>query len=149
MEKYEVSADLRRLADKVDSDSREPLDFGQILDKLREIAKQGGGKKWIHFEWGCAWPIGYDSYRGDYSQICLEFGGEHRHHQTVDGLLEITEKLIGTELTGWKGGEYSVDRDKDVYVCCAGNTSDTRVVDIVYDGGEYSSVIIKTAQIED
>jgi hypothetical protein len=147
MENYELSAELRRLADTVDSDSRQPLDFGQILDKLREISRRGFGARFIHFDWGCAWPLGYDSYRGDYSQICLEYGGEHRHHQTVDGLLAITEKLIGTELTGWKGGEYAVDRDKDVYVCCAGCTSDTRVMDIVCGDSEYSSVIIKTAQI--
>jgi hypothetical protein len=149
MKMYEVSADLRRLADKVDSGSSSPLDFGQILDKLRELAGRGLGGKWIHFEWGCARPLGYDSFRGDYSQICLEYGGEHRHHQTVDGLLKITEGLIGTELTGWKGGEYTVERDKDVYVCCSGNTSNTRVVDIVYDEDVASSVIIKTSQIED
>lgn len=147
MKTYEVATELRRLATEVESGDVQPLDFGGIIAKLKALIAKSMDSEYITFDWGCAWPTGFDSYRGDYAQICMEFGGEHRHHETVAGLLKKMEDMLGTELTGWKGGEYGVDGSKEVYVCCAGCTSKTRVVDIVRS--EYGSAIIRTQEFAD
>lgn len=125
---------------------KRPLDFGDIIQTLKAICSKGGDDAYVTFDWGCAWPTGFESYRGDYSQICMEYGGEHGHHETVKGLLAKMQDLLGTELIGWKGGDYTVDESKEVYVCCAGCTSETRVVDVLWDGDKYSSATIKTAE---
>lgn len=126
-----------------------PLDFGDIIQKLKSLVRSGKGDAWITFDWGSAWPTGFNSYRGDYCQICMEYGGQHRHHQTVQGLLEQMEGLLGDFLEGWKGGDYMVSEDKEIYVCCAGCISTTRVVDITCGDSEYSSACIVTAQFDD
>lgn len=149
MKTYEVASELRRLAHDIENGDIRPLDFGDIIQKLKAIVAKGGEGSYITFDWGCAWPIGFNSYRGDYAQICMEYGGEHRHHQTVKGLLEKMQELLGTTLEGWKGGDYTVDGSKEVYVCCAGCISKTRVVDVLWDGDKYSSARIKTADFID
>lgn len=149
MKTYQVASELRRLAYDIENGEMRPLDFGDIIQKLKALVAKGKGGAFIHFDWGCAWPTGFDSYRGDYAQICMEYGGEHRHHETVNGLLKKMEDLLGKTLVGWKGGDYPVDGSKEVYVCCAGCTSNTRVVDILCDDSEYSSARIKTAEFSD
>lgn len=145
MKTSEISSELRELADRIDSGPGQPLNFGEILTRLRQFANSGLGSHYLYFDWGCAWPTGFDSYRGDYSQICMEFGGKHRNSETVAGLVSKMEDLLGTDLTGWKGGEYTVDDCKDVYVCCAGNTSNTRIVGFKANG---VGVTILTAEFE-
>lgn len=145
---HEVAAQLRRLAHDIENSDVRPLDFGGIIDKLKAIVARGGASAFITFDWGCAWPVGFASYRGDYEQICMEHSGEHRHHQTVKGLLEKMHALLYTELQGWKGGEYTVDESKEVYVCSAGCMSNTRVVDVVWNN-DITSALIKTAEFDD
>lgn len=149
MQSYELSSRLRTLADEVDHGMPAPLTYGEIIDQLQSLVEAGKGERYIHFEFGCAWPTGVESYRGDYSQIALEYSGGHSDHQTVERFLQLMREKRGGFVEGWKGGEFPVKDDCDVYVVCPGNVSDTRVSEIVCGNSEYCAAIIKTIQWDD
>lgn len=145
----QIARQMKRLAEFLEGEADlQPLNLGEIIAKLEKIFADGFGDAYITFDWGCAWPTGLDSYRGNYSQLCLEFSGEHRCHITVKGLLDKLKGKLGATVTGWKGGDYTVEEHQDVYVCCAGCTDDTRVIDIQHDRGKYSAAKIITANID-
>lgn len=149
MEAYEV---IRRfqdfgseLADLIEDPT--PLTLGEIKTQLKKaIAKhEDRGKAYVKFSFGNAFPTTFDSYRGNYSQLCLQFEGRSGGKYSSEFLKEI-ENAYTEEFTGWKGGEYRMDSKTEVYVACRGCTSNTRIIGI--QQGKYG-IDILTAEIED
>lgn len=61
----------------------------------------------IRFDFG-AHPAGFDSYRGYYDQIALEYKSDYNKadEMTVGALLTLAKAARGEEFTGYKGGQY-------------------------------------------
>jgi hypothetical protein len=113
--------------------TKTPLTLGEIETQLKSaIASHADGENaYIRFDFGGAYPTGLDSYRGDYASICIEFSGDYDGNGKAasDFLLDIEYAYKHTFL-GWKGGEYRMDTDSEVYVACSGCGSNTRVIGI-------------------
>lgn len=63
-----------------------------------------------------------DSYRGDYCEFALEPSGIEST-TTVGGLLNYLEgKVLGMTFEGYKGGEYTMYMDTEVYIAPSGCT---------------------------
>lgn len=60
------------------------------------------------------------SYRGYYHCIAFEPCGE----TTVGKMLELAEGAIGKTYTGWKGGDFTMYEDTNVFIAYEGCTSD-------------------------
>lgn len=143
----EAAKKLRMLANDLDDCQTEPMTYGEILERVKELVGRGAGSMYVHFDFGCAWPNGFSSYRGKYAQLGFEYSGEHHNHERLSDLFLCMKDSLGTLVEGWKGGEVPVKEECEVYVACAGCTSDTRVTAITWDGGDLSPVIIRTTQI--
>jgi hypothetical protein len=130
------------------SNNKTPLTLGEIETQLKsEISSHADGKNaLIRFDFGGAYPTGFNSYRGNHTSVCIEFSGDYDGNgkDACDFLLDIQYVYKHTFL-GWKGDEYRMDADSDVYVACSGCTSNTRVVGIE---ARENCIKILTAEIE-
>ena len=66
------------------------------------------------------------SYRGYYSDLALDFG-----ESTVEEVLTTMKNVIGNKLTGYKGGEFLMDKDTPLWRASFGDTG-YAIVDIRY-----------------
>jgi hypothetical protein len=62
-------------------------------------------------------PGSLDSYRGYYEQLAIEpeMGGDGKK-VTVEEFLKRLEEAVGATFTGYKGGEFTMDRDTPIWI---------------------------------
>jgi len=131
------------------------LTLGEIIDKLEKCGLKHGDEdehKEVVFDFASAIPTNLDSWRGSYSELALGFKlsgydneDDHFAETTAETLLSELKGAIGKEYTGWKGGEFTMNRDTPVWVSNQGNSGGTGIVDVVDDGWR---IILMTAYCE-
>jgi hypothetical protein len=140
----EFGADLANLID-----DPVPLKLGEIKSQLKSAISchKEGAEAYIHFSFGRAYPTTFDSYRGNYSNLCIQYSGEYSGSgKTAGDFLKEIEEAYSEKFEGWKGGTYTMDSDSEVYVACRGCNSDTRIIGIRANDFD---IEILTAQVED
>lgn len=66
-------------------------------------------------------PFGFNnphSYRGSYQHLAFEPANDVSVGEMLDG----AKRAVGAEYEGWKGGEYVMDEDTEVYLSFEGRT---------------------------
>lgn len=133
------------------------LTLGELLLKLKPIAENQKDKKEediarVQFDFGTAVPTGFASWRGSYSEIALgyELSGYDNHAKHFDNVkvtdfTKMVEDAIGQTYTGWKGGEFTMNKNTPVWVANPGNSGNTGIVEVIDDGYR---VILMTAYCE-
>ncbi len=60
----------------------------------------------------------FASYRGDYSELCIVAYADEESEYEVDAneLLAAAKKCIGAEFEGYKGGQFTMDKNTTVWV---------------------------------
>lgn len=128
------------------------IDLGTLISKLQPIAAKQAGviEQYQHeakvmFDFEYFFPVRFDSWRGIYSELCLNFATfEHKpgtpEPLTVSAFLEMAKGVIGKTFTGYKGGEYTIKTTTPIWVANYGNSGNTALVD-VFDNG-YEVVLI-------
>ena len=81
------------------------------------------------------------SYRGDYSQLAFA----PAQYVTVGSMLEEAKRAVGKTYHGYKGGEYTFNKDQDLYVDNYGVFSETMITDVIDKGW---CVILCTQRID-
>lgn len=69
-------------------------------------------------------PLGFGnphSYRGYYDELAFE----PKEHVTVSEMLADARSAIARVYTGWKGGEFQMDENTDVWLAEVGCTGET------------------------
>lgn len=150
MDAYYVLEEISNKVYKLQDELEDPkcLDLGEIICALKKAIseEEEGGQAWITFDWGGAFPVGFDSYRGNYAELCLQYDGSHSAHITARDFLKMCESALNQEFYGWKGGTYSMDYDTPVHVACSGMSSEIYVRDIESTG---YGIRINTIRIPD
>ena len=83
------------------------------------------------------------SYRGYYEDIALELSASP---STVAGLLQRAEAAVGQTFEGWKGGDYTMDRDSRLWVVSEQRyASGIRPVTLINEGNQ---IVIERIQVE-
>jgi hypothetical protein len=110
-----------------ESRSRYHLTLGQLIQRLEKLPK----KQPIQLADGRGIE-GLDSYRGYYCDMALH---------PVDGpvwnagqLLRECRRVLDTKLTGYKGGEFLMDRATPLWVAEHGSAVPEAVMDLLADG---------------
>jgi hypothetical protein len=140
----EFGADLANLID-----DPTPLKLGEIKAQLLSAIShhKEKGEAYIQFSFGSAYPTTFDSYRGNFRDLCIQYSGEYSGSGKKAGdFLKEIESAYAEEFQGWKGGSYRMNYDSEVYVACGGRTSKTRIIGIRANDFD---IEILTAQIED
>ena len=113
--------------------------LGQIIDALQITDPEQG----VQFDFGGFEPADIGSYRGYYSDLALTFSD--RVEMTAGKLLNILQQADGHVFSGYKGGDYRMDRDTPVWVANYGECHGVAVVGVEDQGWR---VLIRTAAIE-
>ena len=131
------------------------LTLGQIIDKLEKCGLKHGDNdepKQVDYDFSSAIPTTLYSWRGSYSELALGFklsgydnNDEHFAKTTAETLLLEFKNAVDKEYTGWKGGEFTMDRDTPIWVSNEGNSGNTGIIDVVDDGWR---IILMTAYCE-
>ena len=113
------------------------LKLGQIIKLLEGQPKENT----VRFDFCGFVPSGVSSYRGYYEDLAIEFE-EKYPFPTVAEILTMLKDCIGKTFTGYKGGEYTMDENSQVWVANYSNTSNTVITGII--SGEYNYTILQT-----
>lgn len=132
-------------------ESSDQLCLGAMINLLTPIAanqkpiiEKYGHEATVHFDFEYLFPCGIDSWRGSYDELAIDFALDGQP-MTVSQFLALLVDANGKTFTGYKGGEYQMNRSTPVWVARYGNSGNTAVVGIV--DNEYS-VILQTGQRE-
>ncbi len=108
--------------------SDEQWTLSNLIDALEKRDQAGG----VRFDFGGLRPTRLHSYRGYYEDLALGFAAYDAQGavDTIGELLRGLKESVGCEFTGWKGGEFMMDRNTALWVANAGETSGTAIVGI-------------------
>lgn len=105
------------------------MTLSEIIEKLKELHGVVRGVESEVF-----------SYRGDYAQAAV--AGNPEQEYTSEALAASWEEQLGKMLAGWKGGEYPLDPNKNLYVVGRRDYTGPVVVGIeMNDNGVYEFVL--------
>ena len=90
-------------------------------------------------------PTTLDSYRGYYDQLALGHTLDSKAIFVRDLIKEL-ESADGATFHGWKGGDFTMCLETEVWVDDPGEATSTVIDDVLYDG--YWAVIITTKNEE-
>lgn len=95
----------------------------------------------------------FDCYRGDYSCIALGYTGAYNDKcilRTSD-LYKAVEDAIDEEFYGWKGGEFIMTKDTEIYVACSGVSTSVILSGVHVERwghGELKAFILETERLD-
>lgn len=119
------------------------LTLGELILKLEPIVKAQKRKKEedlaiVKFDFADTFPTHLHSWRGSYAELAIGWGGgtygSEENPMTVVKFYEMLKSAIGKEFTGWKGGEFTMDKNTPLWVSDDGMGSHTGLLEVVNDG---------------
>jgi len=115
-------------------------DLIRAIEKY-DIPNDDGSYKEVVFDFGSTAPSGIHSWRGDYSELAIDYKDEHEI--TSDKFLAMLTDAVGKTFEGWKGGNYFMFLDTPLWVAHRNIAGETGIVGVV-DG---FNIVIQTAHI--
>lgn len=118
------------------------ITLGELIDSLKRCKPDEA----VRFDFCMTTPTTLDSYRGYYEDLALGWTAQENYPEPlVATFLAYLKSMLGKTVHGYKGGEYTVERDQILWVANYSDTGDT-----VITGVHRSSVavIITTANTE-
>lgn len=103
--------------------------IGELMDALERYNEDTD----VFFEFGFTRPSTIASWRGDYSMAALGFElySRSNHPATVGSLhAELMKAISGLHYLGYKGGDYTFNRDTQLWVDNWGDGSHTRITKV-------------------
>lgn len=104
----------------------ENLTLGQLIDKLERADQE----KVVVYDFAGFSPANPDSYRGYYEDLAFRYV---KDRVLVKSLLHECKGMLGIKITGYKGGEYVVDRDTLLWVSDYGESFGTAITSVDID----------------
>ena len=116
------------------------LTLGELILKLEPIVeKQDEDEATVRFDFEYLFPNDIDSWRGSYSELALNFTTEGKEMKVSD-FLRMLKDCIGKEFTGYKGGEFTMNKHTPIWVANYGHSGNTAVIDVV--DNDYCIILI-------
>lgn len=120
------------------------MKLGTLIKQLEAMPQDAS----VEYDFGYMIPTKLDSWRGRYE--CLAIGYTHFEtiafgdRSTVKDLVEKCKEAVGKTYEGYKGGDYRMTEDTEVWVDNYGEYSNTALVGI---GDQWGTVILITQKV--
>jgi hypothetical protein len=110
------------------------MSLGQIISECKAIQSKGykchdGSHPGVSFDFECARPTHFDSWRGIYAELAIGFSFDGAYPELPD-FIRMAELAVEETFDGYKGGEYTMSRDTPVWVANWGNSGSTAVIGV-------------------
>lgn len=142
--KYEMSAESERIkffkknSKQKKGETKKTIKLGEMISKLENLPQ----KAKVRFDFFDYIPANFNSWRGAYSELALGYERlKHGEELSVEDFLRYCKNQIGSKHIGWKGGEFGMSENSEVWIDNAGEYWGLPIRDIIFDG---EFVIIKT-----
>lgn len=130
------------------------LTLGELIDRLENanLYDPDGDSKKIEFDFCWAEPVGFCSWRGDYSELAVMAGFYGYGHGTQKAIkatdfLKDLKAQVGQTFEGWKGGDYQMHHETRLWVTTHhGNSCYTGITGV--SDSESFRIVINTAYFE-
>lgn len=99
------------------------ISLGRVEDKSTPVRFDFGGFK----------PTTFDSYRGYYQDLALGYS-DMPMTVTVEDVLKEADKVLNRYLAGYKGGNYFMTIDTELWAACYGEAYQTRIKGVMNMG---------------
>lgn len=107
------------------------LTLGELILKLEPIVKkQGDNEAMVRYDFEYLFPNDIYSWRGSYSELALNYNTEGEAMKVSD-FLKMLKDCIGKEFTGYKGGEFTMNKHTPIWVANYSHSGNTAVIDVV------------------
>ena len=114
--------------------SRDQMSLGQLIDALKDVRTSNGKDGLtVCFDFEYSRPTGFDSWRGVYAELALNFSFDGRE-TSLEDLISWAEESVGKTFEGYKGGDFTMTRETPVWVANCGNSGSTAVTGVYDDG---------------
>lgn len=111
------------------------LSLGQIIDLCEAIPlREGEDEQRVRFDFEYARPTGFDSWRGIYAELALNFSFDGKI--LLSEFITMAKEAVGATFVGYKGGDFTMTRDTPVWVANYGNSGETAVKGVLDNGYE-------------
>lgn len=117
-----------------------PMTLGEIIDRMKEIHAAptdawlgNDGERSVYIDWNSLVPGGFHSYRGYYDHLSISFKSGYPPPK-ISAFIKALEGEVGAVHGGWKGGEFTMDRDTPVWIADTGTAPGWGVASIRDDG---------------
>lgn len=127
------------------------LTLGQLTERVESILEQWkasgeGDEPCVYFDFGSLVPTNFDSWRGSYAELALGYAlDDDKEGPTLSDFLKLCKETDGATFGGWKGGDYTMNKNTPVWVANQGHSGDTGIVEVLDDGWR---VILATSVCE-
>lgn len=118
-----------------------PLTLGDLIDALEKAPPDAP----VEFDFCRFVPTRLESYRGIYSELAFNYSRDTV--RIVRHVLDECRQAVGKTFTGYKGGEYRMDRTTRVYVDNTGEATQTIITGVEVDS-DASMVVLKTGKAD-
>ena len=104
----------------------------------------------VRFDFPNAIPKEFNSYRGYYTDLALGYEDPYGKHVILENFLEYVRSIEGRIFTGYKGGDYKMNRWTPLWAGNYGDTSSVAIVGVSCDQDEFDEnpVVIRTAYVD-
>ncbi len=99
----------------------------------------------VEFDYVQGAPMKPHSYRGYYSDLALDADPEHMK-LNANGVLKMLSNALGKTFTGWKGGDFKMDKDTPLWLAAEGSTGRAILGMEVFINTQ--CVLIKTKEVD-
>lgn len=124
------------------------ITLGELIEKIEPIVKNQkrivekySSEAYVCFDFPSVVPTGIGSWRGSYDELSLDFDMQKdAETMPVTKFFNLLKGAMGNSFTGYKGGEYTMDKNTPIWVDNYGHANNTAVIDVV--DNEYSVILI-------
>jgi hypothetical protein len=120
------------------------LTLGELILKLEPIVEKYKDKDeqsipTVVYDFGYMRPSCFDSWRGAYKELALDYN-EDSDAMKVTDFLEMCRQTIGKTFTGYKGGEFTMNKHTPIWIANHGDAGSTALIEVV--DNTYSVILI-------
>ena len=119
------------------------LKLEPILERKDKIIEKYGTEPTVIYDFGKLFPTKIDSWRGSYSELALDYkdiDNEDIQPMTITEFVKMLKSAIGFTYIGYKGGEFTMNKNTPVWVSNYGHSSETAIINII--DNEFNIILI-------
>lgn len=120
----EIKDMMKMVESQIDQQFSGAYTLGDLITALQSAPED----ECVRFDFGGFTPTGFDSYRGYYRFLALDYKEIHwNERSTVKQFLKECEETNGKTFTGYKGGDFTMDLKTPIWLAHYSETTNTMI----------------------